>query len=62
MESWFGTLKTELGEFFESPFDAKHQLFDYIEIFYNRKRMHSALGYCSPAEFEQNALAMRAAA
>lgn len=55
MESWFGTLKTELGEDFESPFDAKRQLFDYIEVFYNRKRMHSSLGYVSPAEFERNA-------
>ena len=55
MESWFGTLKTELGESFESPFEAKRQLFDYVEVFYNRKRMHSSLGYVSPAEFERNA-------
>lgn len=55
MESWFGTLKTELGEDFETSFEAKRQLFDYIEVFYNRKRMHSTLGYVSPAEFEQNA-------
>lgn len=52
MESWFGTLKTELGEQFDNPSDAKRQLFDYIEVFYNRKRMHSSLGYVSPAEFE----------
>ena len=62
MESWFGTLKTELGEDFDSPFDAKRQLFDYIEVFYNRKRMHSSLGYVSPAEFERNASAVRLAA
>jgi putative transposase len=55
MESWFGTLKTELGEDFESSGDAKRQLFDYIEVFYNRQRMHSSLGYVSPAEFERNA-------
>ena len=55
MESWFGTLKTELSEDFANPFDAKRQLFDYIEVFYNRKRMHSSLGYVSPAEFERNA-------
>jgi putative transposase len=55
MESWFGILKTELGEHFASPFDAKRQLFDYIEVFYNRKRIHSSLGYLSPAEFERNA-------
>ena len=61
MESWFGTLKTELGEDFESPAAAKLQLFEYIEVFYNRKRMHSALGYLSPAEFE-HAATMKAAA
>lgn len=55
MESWFGTLKTELGEYFDSPFEAKRQLFDYIEVFYNRQRMHSSIGYVSPAEFERNA-------
>lgn len=54
MESWFGTLKTELGESFESHADAKRKLFDYIEIFYNQKRRHSALGYVSPAEFERS--------
>jgi putative transposase len=53
MESWFGTLKTELGESFESATTAKHHLFDFIEVFYNRSRRHSALGYVSPAEFER---------
>jgi len=53
MESWFGTLKTELGEAFESHSDAKRKLFDYIEIFYNQKRRHSSLGYISPADFER---------
>ena len=61
MESWFGTLKTELSEDFESPAAAKLQLFEYIEVFYNRKRMHSSLGYMSPTEFEQTA-SMKAAA
>ena len=55
MESWFSTLKNELGERFESPADAKHKLFDYIEVFYNQQRMHSAIGYASPAEFERAA-------
>ncbi len=50
-------MKTELSEDFESHFEAKRQLFDYIEVFYNRKRMHSSLGYVSPAEFERAALA-----
>jgi len=56
MESWFSTLKSELGERFESPTHAKHQLFDYIEVFYNQQRMHSAIGYASPAEFERAGL------
>lgn len=53
MESWFSTLKSELGEVFESPAQAKAALFDYIEVFYNQQRRHSALGYLSPAEFER---------
>jgi putative transposase len=53
MESWFGTLKTELGETFETHAEGKRRLFDYIEVFYNQKRRHSALGYVSPAEFER---------
>ena len=52
MESWFSTLKSELGERFESYAIAKEQLFDYIEVFYNQQRRHSALGYVSPAEHE----------
>ena len=53
MESFFSTLKHELGERFESVGEAKRQLFDYIEMFYNQKRRHSTLGYVSPAEFER---------
>ena len=52
MESFFSTLKAELGERFETQRPAKVQLFDYIEVFYNQRRRHSALGYVSPAEFE----------
>lgn len=48
MESWFWTLKSELGERFETHASAKEQLFDYIEVFYDQQRMHSALGYASP--------------
>ena len=54
MESWFSTLKHELGEHFDSPADAKTKLFDYIEVFYNRKRQHSTLGYKSPVQFLEN--------
>ena len=55
MESWFSTLKSELGERFESNGAAKEQLFDYIEVFYNQQRRHSALGYESPAQYERSA-------
>jgi transposase InsO family protein len=53
MESWFSTVKCELGEHFESYALAKEQLFDYIEVFYNQQRRHSALDYASPAEHER---------
>jgi putative transposase len=55
MESWNSTLKSELGERFESNGVAKEQLFDYIEVFYNQQRRHSALGYQSPANYERSA-------
>jgi putative transposase len=55
MESWFSTLKQELGEQFESFADAKAKLFDYIEVFYNQKRRHSSLDNLSPAEYERRA-------
>jgi len=53
MESFFSTLKSELGERFESHGDAKMELFDYIEVFYNQRRRHSTIGLISPAEFER---------
>jgi putative transposase len=59
MESWNSTLKFELGEHFDSPADTKAKLFDFIEVFYNRQRLHSSLDYMSPAEFE--AMAKKAA-
>jgi len=54
MESFFGTLKTELkiSSEFRSQQHAMQSLFEYIEIFYNRKRLHSSLGYRSPVDFE----------
>ncbi len=61
VESFFGTFKTELVEDFESAADVKRQAFDYIEIFYNQQRMHSALGDLSPAEYEHAARIGRAA-
>jgi putative transposase len=62
MESWFSTLKTELGERFESHGHAKTELFDFIEVFYNQQRRHSALAYLSPAEYECKARMMAQAA
>lgn len=53
VESFFSTIKSELGERFESHGDAKAALFDYIEVFYNQKRRHSAAGRMSPAAFER---------
>lgn len=54
MESFWASLKKELvyQEWFETIESAKASLFEYIEVFYNRQRRHSSLGYCSPAEFE----------
>jgi putative transposase len=55
MESWFSSLKAELGEPFETFAEAKEKLFDYIEVFYNQRRRHSSLDYVSPAQYEENA-------
>ena len=59
MESFFGTLKTELvyHRKYETREEARSDIFDYIEVFYNRQRLHSALGYRSPADFEKMAKA-----
>jgi len=54
-ESFFGSLKTECirGGVYSSRRQAKLALFDYMEVFYNRQRLHSTLGYVPPAEFER---------
>ena len=54
MESFWGTLKTELvhHEQYVTRDQARQSIFEYIEVFYNRKRLHSALGYQSPESFE----------
>jgi transposase InsO family protein len=54
VESFFSTLKRELvyGEVYRTREEAKRSIFEYIEIFYNRQRRHSTLGYLSPLEFE----------
>ena len=56
MESFFSTVKSELGERFDSNGEAKMALFDYIEVFYNQRRRHSTLGQISPAAFERRAV------
>jgi len=61
MESFFSTVKSELGEHFDSHGEAKMALFDYIEVFYNQRRRHSTLGQISPAAFERRAQEAHAA-
>ena len=55
MESFYKTLKTELliNGSFETEEEAKNAIFEYIEIYYNRQRLHSSLGYLSPVEYEE---------
>lgn len=55
-ESQFATLKTEMARdcLWNNLDDALRDVFEYIEIFYNRKRKHSALGYISPVEYEKS--------
>lgn len=57
MESFFHSLKAELirGVLFQSTADLKYALARYINDFYNRKRLHSGIGYCSPIEYERMA-------
>ncbi|MDD2715827.1 MAG: IS3 family transposase [Candidatus Wallbacteria bacterium] len=57
-ESFFHTLKTEevRGQSYRSKAECRLKIFEYIEIFYNRRRMHSSLGYKTPFEFEQEYL------
>ena len=57
-ESFFHTLKIEhvYDHRYEARAEARQSIFDYIEIFYNRQRRHSALGYRSPISFELEAM------
>jgi putative transposase len=56
MESFFGTLKQELvhRETYATREEARRSLFEYIEVFYNRQRLHSTLGYLSPVQYEES--------
>ena len=53
-ESFFATLKIELCQdrCFATRAEARQAIFEYIEVFYNRERLHSTLDYCSPSEYE----------
>jgi putative transposase len=55
MESCFSTIKFELADRFDSHSEAKRELFDYIEVFYNQRRRHSTIGQISPATYERRA-------
>ena len=59
MESWNHSLKVEAihGERFATREMAKAQVFEYIEVYYNRKRLHSTIGYLSPEAFEARQVA-----
>ncbi len=56
MESFFGTLKQELTHrrSYATRDEARASLFEYIEVFYNRRRLHSTLGYMSPVQYEES--------
>jgi putative transposase len=64
VESFFSSLKMELV--YPTDFATRHQarsaIFEYIEVFYNRRRRHSSLGYVSPVEYERTALPAKLAA
>ncbi len=53
MESFFDTLKSDVECRFKTREEARMALFEYIEGFYNRERLHSSIGYLSPVDYEQ---------
>lgn len=55
-ETFFGTLKSELIQFnhYQTRTEAKQSVFEYLEIYYNRIRRHSTLGYMSPVDYEKS--------
>ena len=63
MESFFATLKQELvyHRQYQTRKEAMEDIFEYIQVWYNRKRKHSSLGYRSPDQFENKHLFQMAA-
>ena len=63
-ESWFATLKLELihRQSWATRAQARRAVFEFIEVFYNRQRLHSSLGYLSPAEYEARRIHQHTAA
>jgi hypothetical protein len=57
MKSFFGTLKTECvdRQSFQNRYQARQSIFEYLEAFYNRQRLHSLQGYISPVTYELQA-------
>jgi transposase InsO family protein len=55
-ESFFASLEKDLlrRRSFRTRQEARSEVFDYIEVFYNRERLHSTLGYRSPEEYERD--------
>jgi transposase InsO family protein len=63
IESFFGTLKKELVHHrkYRTRAEARQDIFEFIEVFYNRERLHSSLGYLSPLNYEKQIAAKQAA-
>ena len=55
-ESFFASLKNELihGRSWPTKAELRTEVFEYIEVFFNRRRRHSTLGFLSPAQFERD--------
>ncbi len=64
IESFWGTLKTELvhRRSYQSRAEAEREITEYIDLFYNRQRRQTRLGYLSPAAYPQQFMRQRAAA
>ena len=58
MESFWARMKTKIGIpfLFDDVYDAKAEIYNYVHIYYNRQRMHSAIGYMSLVRFEEQIL------